>query len=75
MVLALPLTTRLESDEIRTVLAIHVAEPDGLCRGCLDGARLAYAPCPWAVYALRVRAAIEYVDRQEQSWRVVQGVA
>jgi hypothetical protein len=33
-------------DEAHSALLAHVATEHGLCVGCLDGARLALAPCP-----------------------------
>ncbi|WP_012184486.1 hypothetical protein [Salinispora arenicola] len=61
MQLAPPTTGTLDSDQIRSVLMFHIAEPDGLCRGCLDQARLALSPCPIAVIALLRRTVIEHI--------------
>jgi hypothetical protein len=44
--------------DARTILALHRAEPGGLCRGCHDFAgSYAWSPCPQALWAERVLAA------------------
>lgn len=50
--------------EARATAAIHCAEPDGLCRGCLEfAARLAWSPCPQAAWAHTVLVAVEDGER------------
>jgi hypothetical protein len=34
--------------EAQVLLLVHVAEPGGLCCGCLDAGRLGLPPCRWA---------------------------
>lgn len=42
--------------EARSVLAVHRPTSDALCTGCLDLARLAKRPCPYAAFADRFLA-------------------
>jgi len=46
-------------EQARVVAAVHVPDDAGFCRGCLEVARLAWSPCPHAVWGLAMLTAVE----------------
>jgi|HigsolmetaAR206D_1030411.scaffolds.fasta_scaffold03774_4 hypothetical protein len=49
-----PTTDTLDPDQAHVILAVHVADDDGLCAGCAYLAHFCWAPCPRARQAIAV---------------------
>jgi len=66
MVMMITMVTRDrgEVEQARAVVAVHVPDGAGFCRGCLEVARLAWSPCPQAVWGLAMLAAVEAGEPQ-----------
>jgi len=57
IVLVTPQSRHIE--QAHSVVAVHGPNEYGFCQGCLDGARLAWSPCPQRMWATKVLAAEE----------------